>query len=743
MHPTNPAGSERARRRTRQLAIPTLAAAALLLGPVDARAQVEDEIADSLVYLVDPVIVTATRGPRATSEVPAPVSVLQRRDLVEQAPNTLADLFRSLPGLDVTGVGVNQVRPQIRGQSGQRILLLSDGLRLNNTRRQRDFGELPALVDLGSIEQVEVVRGPAAVLYGSDAIGGVVNIITEGPVANGFRESISYFYGSAANQGRMSLRVRGRTGPFYLDGGAMSRSAEPYQAPAGSFGDIRLAGDATVLNSGVEDRSFDLRTGYDLTSSLSVFGKVEHYRADNAGFGFVHPDDYSPGDPVIEILYPEQRFTKFSGGIRARGLGFVAADQLDVTVYGQDNERQLVFDALISLTPVARLSLDNRNATDIRTYGFRAEARKLLAGRLLLTYGVDGFRDRAEGTDQNASLITGFGPPMRSTTNAPSLPYAELLSLGAFAQGEFDVGERLSFVVGARYQDVGAETFTTPNLTVTPGSQSHGAWVGAVNGIFDVGGGVSLVATAGRGFRSPNLVELFFDGAVPEAGAYQRPSLGLEAETSLNVDFGARYVSGDLAGVGNAFVEAFYFRNEINDGIRSDPVLDANGAPVRTRGLATYQNVNVDELILDGFEVNADFQMDYGITFGGSLSTLDAEDAIDPDNPIGESYSRKLVGRLGYRDPASRFWALWEIRHSGRQKEASLGTSNPLGTELPAFTVQGMRGGVRLAEQDGFTTTLTLAVANLTNELYAETANASFFRPEPKRHVSFGVTVTF
>jgi len=720
-------------------------AATLLSSPRAASAQAPTgaDAPDSVIYVVDPVVVTATRGPRATSNVPAPISVLQRRALDEELPNTISDLFRGLPGLDVTGVGVNQVRPQIRGQSGQRILLLEDGMRMNNTRRQRDFGELPALVDLGSVQQVEVVRGPASVLYGSDAIGGVVNIITERTVQDGFRPSLSFLYGSAAEQARFSLRVDGRSGPFTVEGGATGRNADPYKAPAGSFGDITLANDVTVLDSGVEDRGVDLRVGYDLLESTSLFLKAEHYRAEETGFGLVHPDEYAPGDPVIEILYPDQQFTKMTLGLRADQIDFVAADAVSVTAYGQDNERDLVFDAFIPFFPGAGLDLDNRNFTDIRTYGLRAEARKLVANRVLVTYGVDGFRDHAEGTDNNVSTITGFGPPMVTTDSTPSIPNAEFLSLGAFVQGEVDVGERLSFVAGVRYQAVTAETFATPNLNNTPTSQSHSAWVGALNGMFEVVGGLHLIASVGRGFRSPNLVELFFEGPVAEAGAYQLASEGLEPETSRNVDLGARYVSGSLAEVGNAFVEAFYFRNKITDGIRGRPVLDANGDTIQTQGLDTYQNVNIDEIILDGFELHADFLMDYGIAFGGSFSTLSAEDAIDPDNPIGESYATKVTGRLGYRDPGGRFWGEWEIRHSGEQEDSAIGSGNPLGDVLPAFTVHGLRAGVRLGERDGFSTAMTIEVANLANELYAETANASFFRPEPRRNVSVGLNVAF
>jgi outer membrane receptor protein involved in Fe transport len=709
------------------------------LGPsgAPAAAQTPDASQDTLVFLADPILVTTTRGPRARSNSPAPVSVMQRRDFIEQVPNTVSDLFRTLPGLDVTGVGVNQVRPQIRGQGGQRILLLSDGIRMNNTRRQKDFGELPALVDLGAIDQVEVVRGPASVLYGSDAIAGVVNIITEGSVEEGSRGWATYAYGSASDQHRGSARFEARGGAFSFEGGGTWRHAGTYDAPAGSFGDITLDEEVDVNHSGVDDRSFDTRVGWDFDESLGVFAKVEQYTAENTGFGFVRPDAYNPGDAEIEITYPSQRFIKLSGGLRARGLDSPVAEDVSLTVYGQDNERELFFDAFIPFFPGAGLTLDNRNFTDIRTYGLRAEARKLLAGDVTLTYGVDGFEDHSEGRDNNRETIVGFGPPMVSTSNAPSIPHARFRSLGAFVQGEVEVAERVTLVAGGRYQDVSAETRVTDNLGNTPTSASHSSVVGAVNAMVEVAPGLHLIGSAGRGFRSPNLVELFFDGAVPEANAYQRSSEELEAEKSFNYDLGARY-QNDLV-----YVEGFYFRNEITDGIRSEPVVDQNGDTIQTQGFDTYENVNLDEIRIEGYELNADVRFPSGVGLGASFSTLDAEDARDPQNPVGESYATKVSGRLGYRDPAGRFWGEWETRYSGEQKDAALGSSNPVGTELPSFMVHGVRGGVRLIHTGRLTHGFTVAVTNVTDELYAETANASFFRPEPKRSVTLSWDVAF
>jgi hemoglobin/transferrin/lactoferrin receptor protein len=143
--------------------------------------------AASRATVLETVTVTATRTATDVRNVAAPVIVIDSLKIRSRLGTGVADLLRSEPGVDVVGTGANQVRPTIRGQRGQRILLLEDGMRLNNSRRQQDFGELPSLVDADQLARVEVVRGPASVLYGTDAIGGVVNLITRAPNFDGRR----------------------------------------------------------------------------------------------------------------------------------------------------------------------------------------------------------------------------------------------------------------------------------------------------------------------------------------------------------------------------------------------------------------------------------------------------------------------------------------------------------------------------------------------------------------------------
>jgi hemoglobin/transferrin/lactoferrin receptor protein len=310
-------------------------------------AQSQDEREPQDTVLLRAMTVTATRVAKDVFKTPKPVSVLGRLKIAERAPNNVTDLFRDLPGLDVAGVGVTQSRPIIRGQRGQRILLLEDGLRLNNSRRQQDFGEIPALVDVSMVDRVEVVRGPASVLYGSDAIGGVVNVITQTPETAGLHGTAGYRYSTHDTQNKLAGSLLGRFGAFSFRAAGTYRNADPYDAPAGSYGEIQLNEETSVAGTGVQDESINLYAAYDVASGQKVYAKYERYRADTTGFGFVDPAAYAPDLPDILIDYPFQRFDKITVGYQGRGLGLPFADRFDAVGYYQDNERRFNLDVLV------------------------------------------------------------------------------------------------------------------------------------------------------------------------------------------------------------------------------------------------------------------------------------------------------------------------------------------------------------------------------------------------------------
>jgi len=684
------------------------------------------------------VTITATRTTKDVFDAPAAVSVLDSATLQRRLPNTPVDAFRELPGLDVTGVGTNQTRPTIRGLGGQRILLLEDGLRLNNSRRQQDFGELPVLAGLSGIDRVEVVRGPASVLYGTDAIGGVVNIITAALPSrgsDGVHGWAGFRYSTADKQQTPSAGAQGRSGRFAFRASGAYRDTRPYDAPSGTFGDITLSNDVRVNDTGIRDYSFNASAGWDLGRSQTLFARAERYSARNAGFGYVANEELgASGAPTIQITYPDQDVARYSLGWRAFSLGSALADKAEVTTYLQNNRRHLDLDVFVpfgnGLPPTAGVASQSVNWTDLRTIGARAEATKLIGGRVLMTYGADAFRDRSDNTDSSLTVVTGFGPPQREVSTRAQVPNASFRSAGVFAQGDVRVADRVSVILGARYQDVLARTRATPQISDPAFESRDRTAVGTANLLVRATSALNLIASAGRGFRSPNLVERFFQGPTPEGSGFQVRNLDLDPETSFNIDLGARWRYRAV------FAEAFVFQNDVRDGI----AIEATGDTVDR--LPAYQNVNVDRLRYRGLEVSAGARVFQSVDLSANFSRLRSKNVTNPEIPIGDTYSRKAVFDAAWRPVGGRFSLGYTVRHNGEQKDVIVGAS-PVGPVLPSFTVHDVRAEAALFARGRNRTSILLGVNNLTNELYAEFSNASFFRPEPGRNLRTAVVVEF
>ncbi|MBK8058789.1 MAG: TonB-dependent receptor plug domain-containing protein [Gemmatimonadetes bacterium] len=527
-----------------------LLAVALVLAPaVSSPALAQERKADSTRTLRT-VTVTATRAPTDVRQVPAPVTVYDSASIREKSPNSAADLLREAPGVDVVGTGPNQGRPSIRGQRGQRILLLQDGLRLNNNRRQQDFGELPALVDVDQIERVEVVRGPSSVLYGSDAIGGVINLITRTPRADGttrVRGNLGYRYSGAGEQQRGDGSLTVTRGAFAFTGSGSLRNAGNYEVPGGSFGNLTLPDGIKLDDSGVRDRSLNLYASWRGQGRSNAWIRHDRYVARDAGFGFVEPRILGDTSTRIKLTYPWQAVQKTSTGINLSSLGLPFADRVDLSLYTQGNKRD--FDSFVDVyvpTGPGRTAVINSrsfNTTDVGSSGLRLEAAKVLS-RVVFTYGLDAVRDDAVANDSGLLAHDGLWPQsdhqLQHAPFAPPTPTCATSASSSRATGACTSASPV--ITGVRYHDVHAETRQTAGLpdSVAGLKANNRTTVYAVNGIYRLTDHVSAVATYGRGLpRAEPHRALLLRGPSTDGTAIQA-NPGLDAETSTNVDVGLR-----------------------------------------------------------------------------------------------------------------------------------------------------------------------------------------------------------
>ncbi len=720
--------------------------------------------------------VTATLREVDTLEVPVSVSVIE--NLEERPVNNAAELLVTEAGVDVNGVGANQVRPVIRGQRGQRILFLQDGLLVNNPRRQADFGEITGVVDLEQLQSVEIVRGPSSVLYGSGAVGGVFNLITRLPSdqRESLRVGLSGRYSSADEQEKLGVSLSGRQDRLSYALNYTDRSAEDYEAASGSFGNVRLADEERVFDTGIEDESLSGILGLQATERQELRLQLHRYEAGEFGFGFVDPAVIDPdfNGTQTRIFYPFQDFERqvlsWSGGGFDSGL-----DTFDVRVYHQQNERELAFDAFINIgsifpgAPPSDIEIDTLNFTDVETMGLRAEGTRAVGSRQLFTFGVDAVEDELENTDSTITASTfrfpfppsvigvipgftciDFVPPFEceftDTSSLANTPNAENRTYGVFVQDEIEASDRLSLIAGVRYQNVETRAQPTPGKDISGLDFDDDQIVGSVNAIYALNDTWRLMGSVGTAFRAPNIVERLFNGITPEGLGYQLLNPDLESETSEYIDLGVKHRGP------RAFFEAVAFRNEIDDGIIQDFLSPAEIALLpqdlqtliqRSGVQFVVQQRNVDRTTVEGVELSGGYRFGSALSVGGNVTFLDSE-RVDSDNPpTGDVPSEKYNAWLRWDKP--RWNVEYRVRHNSSER-AVLEPGDPVptvGEELPSFTVHSIGASFQLFETSFQSHRVGVLVQNLTDELYAEFTNIGSFRPQPKRNVIVTYRVGF
>ncbi len=732
----------------------------------------DEEEADEPIFFFGSETVTATGVVIDTFDIPTPVIVIDAARIEEILPDSAADLLRGEPGVDVNGVGPSQTRPIIRGHRGSRVLFLQDGLRMNNARRQTDFGEITSLVDVSNVQTLEVVRGSGSVLYGSDAIGGVLNLITKVPPAGSgkqFTGSLGLRFSTADDQSKADVSISGRANKFSYAVGASVRDASDYEAPAGSFGEIDLDEDIVVIDTGVEDESYNSYLGVRLNDRHSIFFRANAYSSDNAGFGYVDPALIGDTSGLFIIDFPFQDFERYTLGYLASGLQSAVASTIDIRAYTQSNERDNGFFADINIGalfgPGANSSvvIDSLIFSDLDTDGFRAEVTKTIGEKNLLTYGVEYYEDDSFNTrgSQTTTILRAVFPidficgpagavpfPFECVFPAPfdtrpSAPNATNKGQGIFIQNAFYPTSRFSTILGVRFAKSETIAKPTPGWDITGLDFDDDDVVGALNLVYGVSDNVNLVASYSTAFRAPNIIERLFNGLTPEGAGFQVLNPGLTSESSENIDIGIKYRSA------NAFFEAIYFDNEVDDAIIiftlsaeeiaalppevQDELSQAGG------NLIVAQNRNAEVFKVDGFEIAGGYRFDNGFSLGGNFTKLDGEAEMGgpAEDPTGDTFSEKFNGYLRYDRPSGRWWVESRVRHNGEEDMAldPAAVVSPIGEVLPEFTVHDLAAGVTLFENSGFRHTLGLVVTNVSDELYAEFSNATFFRPQPKRRV--------
>ncbi len=500
-------------------------------------AEASVQILVDLARLHDEVVVTAGASARQQLELAQASTVLSGDDLDQRRDSTLGETLAQQPGISSTYFGPGASRPVIRGLGGDRVRMLSDGL--GSADASNVSPDHAVSVDPASAERIEVLRGPSTLLYGSTAIGGVVNVLDnripgyapEKPLTG----SVELSAGTVAGERQGSLMLEGGAGRFAWHADYLQRETDDYEIPGFAEADPQEDEEMTgeLDNSALDSEAGSI--GFSLVGDTGLIGlSVSGFDTLYGVPGHEHEhEEKEEGGPVRIDL--EQRRVDLKGELR-RPFGLWSGARLRLG--SADYEHRELEGAEVGTTFLNE-SLEGRfELVQQRTRGG-------LSGSVGVQYSTSDFA--AIGAE-------AFVPP--STTDLAAV----------FAFEEIQRG-KLRYQFGGRFEnqqvDVDSEL---PDRDLSGLSGSLGL-------VWEPADDYSLSVSVARSVRLPTATELYANGPHIATDAFEVGDPDLDQETSLGVDVSLRKRTGRFTATLNLFANRFddyvfeRFNGEEQDGL--------------------------------------------------------------------------------------------------------------------------------------------------------------------------------
>lgn len=544
---------------------------ALVLLAVPALATAGQDATGNRRITMDEVVVTATRSEEKIREIPAKVEVVSLEDIELTSAETLTEQLKKNTAIDVieypgalAGIGIRGFRPEFSGIT-KHSLVLMNGRPAGSTNLANILSD--------NIERIEVLKGPASSLYGGEAMGGVVNIITKkntGPLTGMAEIGFGSFdtnHEKAAIGGGVGQR-------FDFD-----LSARRYE----QADDIRMGNGATRDNTRYQTQNGNLRLGAQLNDS---------WRMDMSGDLYQGRDIETPGD----IFY----------GDNQQGYKDIDRSGLDLSVGGKLGANNRAGLTVYRAQEKAENYSHHSYGTPVPTYHSYDSEINWLGLQLKDEYSWHGHSFIA-GIDYQDIDRESRSYNTNSVPKAPWSPDEGRVNWAGYLETVWKLlDNKLTATAGARYDTFAVETRETPYKTnFTPNSESFSTISprAGLNYLFDQG--IRLHTTIGKAFVPPDAGQLagYAERLVKGVTMVTRGNPNLDPESSLTWDAGAGY---ELLKMG-LNLDLTYFHTDIDDKITTV-----------TTGTTTYQNSLAGEI--EGLEYTLSFDIGAPLGWERSLS---------------------------------------------------------------------------------------------------------------------------
>ncbi len=656
-------------------------------------AQVSFKLRQSAIR-AEGVVVSASPFAGPANEQYQPAESMSRVELQNSPGQSFAQEISDLPGVSVRYNGAAPSRPMIRGLSDNNVLILEDGLRSGDVSTYDPAHSVPVLPI--SISRIDVVRGPASIMYGPNAIGGLINIITNIVPSVSARP----FSGTLSLAGNtVSDEYTGYFNGVYSDGGnAFSVSAGGLHAqdtriPAGNYFDGIQTFHLNRMPHSF-DRSQEDGVGYSYQSDFGMVGVgYQHYQM-TYGIPGTPPNPNWLIDPPTTSLISQTRNMVEMRGLWAVGSPLVKQIRLNADYVDYNHSE---FPTLQDSTGV---SDPQANHFHKQTFNATLQFDHPRIGDFRGTVGL-------WANIENLSI----------EGEQPLGPNSVTTGLAGYIYEEYLLNSVTRFQAGLRYDYNHIHTLPyaasqDPVFRILDVSQSHDALTASIGAIQNISQDMTFSLSIGRSFRAPTVQELFAKGADAASNTYSvgDPNLGPETALGIDASLKGRFTraSFEVSPYVN-FINHYIYAYLTGDTLEALPIRQFSATAAR----------------LTGFEASATVEPVQYVALEASASYVNAEDT---ENHIPLPFIPPLHGflRLTYQD--ATYSGIIEWRLTASQTRLGVGDTYTAG-----YGVVDLGFGIRFVSA-GIVSNIGLHCDNLFNQVYRDNLSViKDFLPQPAR----------
>ena len=464
------------------------------------------------IITADTIVVSANRDRQSIIDANESISVVSQDEVLLQGADTVADALQDAPSVLLVNDGTPGLkRVSIRGESAYRTLVMIDGQRITD---QKTKSGAPLLINPFFIDQIEVVKGPAAVLYGSDAMGGAVNVITKKPSEDKINTQLGLLYNGSDNAFSEYLNLSGTIEDFSYALGLVNTDAQ----------DLYIADREKIDNTSYRNQGINSYLAWQATDDLKLEYKSEYFDVD----AHTASSTDIPGYAEFKAHIPKWRRVKHSLGFELTEINDYVSS-LKASVFMQQNDKD--FNSSVTRKGPFVSVLNEEDS-----YGANLQAQFSLGKYFSLIAGYDGERSELK-SDSSVGIgtqdISLHDRDFSQTTH------------GLYALLSTKFNEKLTLNTAIRYNrvdtDAGTSSFNGVKLPWFADKVNEKAVLSA-GLVYKPLENASWRLNWSQGYRVPNIQEMYL---YTFTGELQVGNPNLKPETSDNYEIGFKY-EGDL-----------------------------------------------------------------------------------------------------------------------------------------------------------------------------------------------------